>query len=251
MKKFRFVLLALCLLCLCSACGRGLTVPNIINVDEETAKTAVAAMGLVPDMEAEYAYGVPAGHVTRCKPAIGNAVAPGARVKVYVSKGVSPTKDPEGAFLCFIKEKGYENTEVASTRSKLQSFCICDVDADKVPELLLQSPGETETNLFVYKVDKETDTIVGWKTETILKDKVGYAEKADGFYRVLSDGRIVISHYTEQGEEKLREGVQLTENLYRYSGGKGWEDCRGTRAEMDAAFGEVEWFVFRDLSTLR
>ena len=66
-----------------------ITIPNIIGIDENTAKTLLTSKGLLPKVEYEYNDTEKEGNVFRTMPYIGSQVVPESVVTIYVSKGPS------------------------------------------------------------------------------------------------------------------------------------------------------------------
>ncbi len=69
--------------------GPKLTVPDIVGVDEATAKTILASALLIPNVQYEYDDQIEKGCVIRTRPAIGKTVEPNSKITLYISKGPS------------------------------------------------------------------------------------------------------------------------------------------------------------------
>lgn len=88
MKRIIAMLLMLViLLSLCACGGKQLEVPDVYNVDEQSAKSALSALGLIPAVAYDYDDTVGEGFVCYTSPSIGTTVEQGERITVYVSKG--------------------------------------------------------------------------------------------------------------------------------------------------------------------
>lgn len=70
-----------------TACASGTKVPDVAGSDVETAKSVIAALGLVPTIEEENSETVDAGTVIKTDPVAGESLSPGSKVSVLVSKG--------------------------------------------------------------------------------------------------------------------------------------------------------------------
>lgn len=69
--------------------GPELKVPDVANVDEETAKKILTSNQLIPSITYEYSDTIPVGNVTRTEPEIGTTVEPNSKITVYLSYGPS------------------------------------------------------------------------------------------------------------------------------------------------------------------
>lgn len=69
--------------------GPELRVPDVANVDEETAKKVLTSNQLIPSITYEYSDTVIVGNVTRTEPEIGSVVEPNSKITVYLSYGPS------------------------------------------------------------------------------------------------------------------------------------------------------------------
>ena len=67
----------------------GITIPNVVNVDLDTAKTLLAGKGLIPKAEYEFDDITEYGLVTRTVPEIGSTVEEDSVITIYISKGPS------------------------------------------------------------------------------------------------------------------------------------------------------------------
>jgi hypothetical protein len=72
---------------LLTACSSGIQVPDVSGSDAETAKTVIAALGLVPTLEEKFSDSVEAGIVMGSDPSAGVAQSSGGKVKLLVSAG--------------------------------------------------------------------------------------------------------------------------------------------------------------------
>ena len=90
MKKKIFAgILCLLFVCLCfSSCGF-IGVPQITDVDEETAKSLLISCGLIPTVKYESSDTIAKGNVIRTEPAAGSAVKKNSLVTIYISEGPS------------------------------------------------------------------------------------------------------------------------------------------------------------------
>ncbi len=98
MKKFLSALLAaIMILSVISLSGCGetsvkepeLTVPDVVDTDESTAKNILSSNGLIPSVKYDYDDSIEEGNVIKTEPSVGSAVDKNAKVTVYISKGVS------------------------------------------------------------------------------------------------------------------------------------------------------------------
>jgi len=62
-------------------------IPDIVDIDETTAKSVLAALGLVPLIIEEYNYVTIQGSIIRTEPIVGSEVKLGDKIKLYKSKG--------------------------------------------------------------------------------------------------------------------------------------------------------------------
>jgi hypothetical protein len=69
--------------------GPQLRVPDVANVDEETAKKVLTSNQLIPTITYEYSDTIIVGNVTRTEPEIGSVVEPNSKITVYLSYGPS------------------------------------------------------------------------------------------------------------------------------------------------------------------
>ncbi len=69
--------------------GPELRVPDVANVDEDTAKKVLTANQLIPSITYEYSDTIILGNVTRTEPEIGSGVEPNTKITVYLSYGPS------------------------------------------------------------------------------------------------------------------------------------------------------------------
>ena len=84
MKKIFFVL---SLFILITGCSSGLTVPDVYDTDEVTAKNVLSSNGLIPAVKYEYDDVIEEGNVIRTQPQIGDTIQKNSKVEVYISKG--------------------------------------------------------------------------------------------------------------------------------------------------------------------
>ena len=99
MKKtyLRIACLLLVLVCCFSLCAcatstpepttKMIKVPNIENLDPETAKTLIASKGLIPTVEYEYNNDYDYDKVIRTYPTIGSEVEEDTPIRIYISQG--------------------------------------------------------------------------------------------------------------------------------------------------------------------
>lgn len=94
----RIIAIVLCLVLIFSfaSCGKDLvTIPNIMGVDEASAKNVLSSNGLIPVVEYVYNDNVDEGCVTETAPVMGEQVEKNTQVKIYVSKGSSYIKSKD------------------------------------------------------------------------------------------------------------------------------------------------------------
>lgn len=102
MKKVLALALALVLVLSLVACGNtsveeteaptiddGITIPDIKDTDETTAKNLLSSSGFIPVIEYQYNDNVEDGKVINTSPSIGSNAEKNSKVTVYVSKGAS------------------------------------------------------------------------------------------------------------------------------------------------------------------
>lgn len=73
-----------------------LKVPDIIGVDESSAKNVLSAMGIIPAVEYGYTNDVETGCVYNTSPAVGAGINMGEKVKIYVSEGAESLEAKNG-----------------------------------------------------------------------------------------------------------------------------------------------------------
>lgn len=102
--------------------GTELTVPDVVDVDEETAKKVLTSLQLIPSISYEYSDTIIEGNVTRTDPEIGSIVEPNSKITVYLSYGPSYVEatnvDMEVDYLMII-----ESCKVYRSNSKLYVDC--------------------------------------------------------------------------------------------------------------------------------
>ena len=101
MKKTASIILAILLALTMVGCGddpaptpapsqpTGVTIPDIAETDEATAKNVLSSSGFIPTVKYEYNDNVEEGLVIKTEPAIGENVEKNSKVIIYVSKGPS------------------------------------------------------------------------------------------------------------------------------------------------------------------
>lgn len=97
-KKIVSALLAITMILqfmILSGCGETtvqepeLTVPDIVDIDEATAKNILSSSGLIPSIKYDYDDSVEEGNVIKTEPAVGSTVDKNAKITVYISNGQS------------------------------------------------------------------------------------------------------------------------------------------------------------------
>jgi hypothetical protein len=83
-KKISLILLSTFLVACASS---SIIIPDILKVDETTAKTLLAQKSLIPSIEYDYNYAIAEGLVFKTDPEIGATVKKDDKVIVYISKG--------------------------------------------------------------------------------------------------------------------------------------------------------------------
>lgn len=87
MKKVCCFMLAVTLIIGLCSCGAYITIPDVNNLDVDTAKTLLAGKGLIPKIEYEYNNDYDYDMIIRTEPAIGNTISSDSPVTLYVCKG--------------------------------------------------------------------------------------------------------------------------------------------------------------------
>ena len=89
MKKLLSILLCV-VMCFCFAgCGAQITIPDVENLDVDTAKTLLVSKGLIPKVEYEFNNDYEYNMVISTNPSIGTKVDEDTPVTIYVCKGPS------------------------------------------------------------------------------------------------------------------------------------------------------------------
>lgn len=70
------------------SCEQSITIPDIIGVDEETAKSIIVNNEIVPKVSYEYSDSLTEGVVIRTSPAVGSNVKKNQSITIVVSKGL-------------------------------------------------------------------------------------------------------------------------------------------------------------------
>jgi len=83
-KKILVVLLGAFLV---GCASSSIIIPDIIKVDEATAKTLLAQKSLIPSIEYDFNYAIAEGLVFKTDPEIGASVKKDDKVLIYISKG--------------------------------------------------------------------------------------------------------------------------------------------------------------------
>ena len=81
-----FLAFLLVFLCGCSLIS-GLTVPDVVLVEEDIAKNVLSSNGLIPVTQYVYDDTVPYGCVVRTSPSIGSKIEKNSKITLYISKG--------------------------------------------------------------------------------------------------------------------------------------------------------------------
>lgn len=97
--------------------GPQLRVPDVANVDEETAKKVLTSNQLIPTITYEYSDTIIVGNVTRTEPKIGSAIEPNSKITVYLSYGPSYV-EPSNVTL------SYKDMDSYSVYRKGDKLCI-------------------------------------------------------------------------------------------------------------------------------
>lgn len=103
--------------------GPELKVPDVSNVDEETAKKVLTSNQLIPSISYEYSDTVIVGNVTRTEPTIGTVVEPNSKITVFLSYGPSHIK-AKHVSVDGISVLGMETCNVYREGDKLFIECI-------------------------------------------------------------------------------------------------------------------------------
>lgn len=74
------------------------SIPDLVNVDEASAKTSLANKDLLPVVEYEYSNSIPKGNVVRTSPSIGTEVEKDTKITIYVSLGPKDIYAKDGTF---------------------------------------------------------------------------------------------------------------------------------------------------------
>ena len=109
-KRISSIFLSIVLsLTLLTACTSGTKVPDVVGSDQETAKSVIAALGLVPTIEEEVSESVDAGIVIKTVPKSGESLSPGSKISIIVSKGqkrvTSQDSNMEWTFVSYGEDK--------------------------------------------------------------------------------------------------------------------------------------------------
>lgn len=105
MKQFIILLMAVSLMLCLNACGSPsmqastelpLTVPDILNMEENVAKNIISSYGIIPNIQYQYDDLVTEGNVIRTEPDINSTIHKGDTVTIFISKGPSIVK-PQNA----------------------------------------------------------------------------------------------------------------------------------------------------------
>ncbi|MCQ2554258.1 MAG: PASTA domain-containing protein [Clostridia bacterium] len=91
MKKAIIIILLFVLCFTAFACGEKevLTIPDIVNVDEATAKTVIASNKMIPEVSYIYDNNIEKGKVIGTNPKIGSEVDENQKITLFVSLGPS------------------------------------------------------------------------------------------------------------------------------------------------------------------
>jgi len=95
MKKIIILLLVSTMLLCFTACGETvspnnrITIPDILDTDETTAKNILSSNGLIPSIKYENSEEFEQGNVIRTEPQIGESVEKNSKVTIYISDGPS------------------------------------------------------------------------------------------------------------------------------------------------------------------
>ena len=87
-----------------------ITIPDIEDTDEATAKNLLSSNALIPKIEYEYNDSVEQGNVIRTSPNIGSKVDKNSKVTVYISKGSSTVQSTSSrASWKYVSTNGKDN----------------------------------------------------------------------------------------------------------------------------------------------
>ena len=85
-KTVAVILILVMVLCFCS-CSKKIEVPDVLGVDESSAKSTITNKGLIPVVEYSYSDDVSTGCVFKIEPSIGEKIDEDSKVTLYVSMG--------------------------------------------------------------------------------------------------------------------------------------------------------------------
>jgi hypothetical protein len=88
-RKASLILVSLVVSTLLVGCSSGVSVPDVVGSDETTAKSVIAALGVVPTVVEENSEFIESGVVIRSDPEAGSTLEPGSKVELVISKGPS------------------------------------------------------------------------------------------------------------------------------------------------------------------
>lgn len=90
MKRILILLLTATLifgLCSCADMNTGMTVPDVLDVEEDVAKNIISTNGLIPNIKYEYSDTIEEGHVIKTTPSAGASIVKNSKVDIIISKG--------------------------------------------------------------------------------------------------------------------------------------------------------------------
>ncbi len=87
----------------------GVVIPDVYEVDEQTAKNVIFANGLIPAVKYDYNGAVAEGNVFKTEPAIGNEVAKNTKITLYVSLGPAYIEAVDGNIYWYSISEYYED----------------------------------------------------------------------------------------------------------------------------------------------
>ncbi|MBE5730588.1 MAG: PASTA domain-containing protein [Clostridiales bacterium] len=89
MKKLSLALISVLIVCSLVGCGNRITIPDVSDLDESSAKSILSSNGLIPKVEYIYDDNITDGNVIKTSPEIGSTTTQNSQITVYVSKGPS------------------------------------------------------------------------------------------------------------------------------------------------------------------
>jgi hypothetical protein len=164
-------LLLIVVLLLTSCSSNSVSLPDFQGVDENTTKTSLTTLQLIPKIEYEYSDKIPVGNVIKTEPKFDSTAKKSTIVRVYVSKGPSIIESVDSSIQWY--QVGSVDDDWEFTRPRIEKgFLLIDCDVKFGSKLSWYVPQNDGEGFGRASVNDKFDKTVPVK---ILSKKMSYS----------------------------------------------------------------------------